>query len=57
MIFLFCPEVTTKLSLLKIYIGEVPINYKGRTYEEGKKLLLMMVLGAIYTLLKYRFLH
>ena len=35
--FSFCPEITTKLSLLKIDINEVPINYKGRTYEEGKK--------------------
>ena len=34
--FSFCPEITTKLSLLKIKIHEVPINYQGRSYEDGK---------------------
>ena len=53
--FSFCPEVTTKLSLLKIDIGEVPINYKGRTYEEGKKIVAYDGIRAISTLFKYRF--
>ena len=34
--FSFCPEVTTKLSLAKINIIEIPIDYIGRTYIEGK---------------------
>ena len=44
MISLFCPEITTKVSNLGIPIYEVPISYKGRTYEDGKKFLLRMVL-------------
>ena len=34
--FAFCPEITTKISLLNIEIYEIPINYNGRTYNEGK---------------------
>ena len=37
--FSFCPEVTTKLSNLKIDIKEVAISYRGRSYDEGKKYL------------------
>ena len=37
--FAFCPEVTTKLSNLGISIFEIPINYQGRTYKEGKNSL------------------
>ena len=35
--FSFCPELNTKLSNMNIKIYEIPINYYGRTYEEGKK--------------------
>ena len=35
--FSFCPEITTKISNLKIEITEVKISYKGRSFEEGKK--------------------
>lgn len=42
--FNFCPEVTTKISNLKIEILEVPISYKGRTEVEGKKLGFIMPL-------------
>ena len=35
--FSFCPEITTKISMLNINIEEFPINYIGRTYEQGKK--------------------
>ena len=34
--FAFCPEVTTKLSLLSEKIIEIPISYKGRNIKEGK---------------------
>jgi len=54
--FSFCPEITTKISLLGIKIKEVPITYKGRTYEEGKKIVAMDGLKAIWTLFKYRYL-
>ena len=36
--FAFCPEITSKISDLKIKITEVPIKYKGRSFQEGKKL-------------------
>ena len=38
--FSFCPEITTKIGLLKIKIKEVPIKYNGRDYDEGKKISL-----------------
>ena len=53
--FSFCPEVTTKLSLMKKKIKEVPINYNGRTYAEGKKIVALDGIKAIYTLIKYRY--
>jgi hypothetical protein len=42
------------LNNLKIY--EVPIKYKGRNYESGKKIKFYDGLKAIYVILKYRFL-
>ena len=42
--FAFCPEITTKLSKINVKIYEIPISYRGRTYKEGKKLQLWMVL-------------
>ena len=53
--FNFCPEVTTKLSNLGINILEVPINYNGRSYKEGKKIRFIDGLIAIKTLFKYKF--
>ena len=53
--FSFCPEITTKISLLNEKIIEVPINYNGRTYEQGKKIKASDGLKAVYVLLKYRF--
>ena len=53
--FSFCPEVTTKLSLINKKIVEVPINYKGRSYSEGKKIVAFDGVRAILTLIKYRF--
>ena len=53
--FSFCPEITTKIGLKKIKIKEVPINYNGRNYNEGKKIRLIDGIKAIITLFKYRF--
>ena len=53
--FAFCPEVTTKLSNLGISIFEIPINYQGRTYKEGKKIKAIDGLKAILALIRYRF--
>jgi len=54
--FSFCPEITTKIGLKKIKIKETSIKYKGRNYDEGKKIRLVDGLKAIITLFKYRFL-
>ena len=53
--FSFCPEITTKLALLKIKIQEVPINYNGRNYNEGKKIKFKDGIKAVITLFNYRF--
>lgn len=53
--FSFCPEITTKISLLNIDIIEIPINYKGRSYNQGKKIVASDGLRAIWTLIKYRY--
>ena len=51
--FSFCPEITTKVSNLGIPIYEVPISYKGRTYEDGKKISFKDGFKALYTIIKY----
>tara|TARA_B100000941_G_scaffold284425_1_gene255169 strand:+ start:292 stop:996 length:705 start_codon:yes stop_codon:yes gene_type:complete len=53
--FAFCPEVTTKISLLNHEINEIPINYKGRSYKDGKKIKFVDGLDAILALIKYRY--
>ena len=53
--FAFCPEVTTKISLLNEKIVEVPITYKGRTVEEGKKIHFYDAIRALITILKYKY--
>tara|TARA_E500000178_G_C16877047_1_gene687147 strand:+ start:298 stop:1002 length:705 start_codon:yes stop_codon:yes gene_type:complete len=53
--FGFCPEITTKVSNHKLKIIEVPINYKGRKYSEGKKISYLDGIRAIYCLIKYKF--
>ena len=52
--FSFCPEITTKISNLNIEITEVKISYKGRSFEEGKKISLLDGFDAIKALLKYK---
>tara|TARA_B100001057_G_scaffold198301_1_gene198910 strand:- start:1694 stop:2401 length:708 start_codon:yes stop_codon:yes gene_type:complete len=54
--FNFCPEITTKISNLNIEIKELPINYQGRSYKEGKKIKFYDGIEAIYTIIKYKFL-
>tara|TARA_A100001234_G_scaffold219397_1_gene230098 strand:+ start:364 stop:1056 length:693 start_codon:yes stop_codon:yes gene_type:complete len=53
--FAFCPEITTKISNLKLDIFEVPISYSGRNYEEGKKITYFDGIDAIFSLIKYKF--
>jgi glycosyltransferase involved in cell wall biosynthesis len=54
--FSFCPEITTKISNMKIEISEVPINYYGRHYKDGKKIKFTDAFKAIWVLFKYKFL-
>jgi len=50
------PEITAKiLKNKKLRVYEVPISYYGRTYAEGKKISWKHGFGAIFALLKYRF--
>ena len=52
--FSFCPEITTKIGKKNIIIKEVPIDYYGRSYKDGKKIKIIDGLKAIITILKYR---
>jgi len=52
--FGFEPEITSKISKMKIKIHEVPISYNPRTNEEGKKIGFKDGLRAIYVIWKYR---
>ena len=51
--FAFCPEITSKISDLKIKITEVPIKYKGRSFQEGKKIKLRDAFFALKALIIY----
>ena len=47
-------EITKKISKIKnIKIFEVPINYNGRSFEEGKKIRLKDAFVAIYCIFRY----
>ena len=49
------PEVTIKLAKKKFIFYEVPISYRGRSYEDGKKITIKDAFRAIYCIIKYRF--
>lgn len=53
--FAFCPEVTTKISKKKITIIEVPISYKGRGYDQGKKIGIKDAFRVFYVIFKHRY--
>ncbi len=55
--FNFCPEITTKIANLKEKIEEVPIDYYGRSKNEGKKIRFWHAIQAVYTLVKYRLIN
>jgi glycosyltransferase involved in cell wall biosynthesis len=52
--FGFEPEITSKISKMKLRIYEVGISYSGRTYDEGKKIDWKDGVRSIWTILKYR---
>ena len=47
------PEITAKISKLKLRIYEVGISYYGRTYAQGKKIGWKDGLRAVYCILRY----
>ncbi len=51
--FGFEPEITAKISDMRIRIHEVPISYHPRTNEEGKKIGFKDGLRAIYCIIRY----
>jgi glycosyltransferase involved in cell wall biosynthesis len=51
--FGFEVEVTAKVSKLKVAIYEVPISYYGRTYDEGKKIVLLDGLIALWLVFRF----
>lgn len=53
--FEFCPEVTAKVLRKGERIVEVPVVYRARTFEEGKKIGYRDFFTAVWTLLRYRF--
>ena len=51
--FGFEPEVTVKLAKQKCIFYEVGVSYRGRTYEEGKKIGFLDAFVAIYCIIRY----
>lgn len=51
--FGFEPEVTAKLAKTRCRIYEVGISYRGRTYEEGKKVSWKDGVRTIYAIVRY----
>lgn len=51
--FGFEPEITAKLSKMKVKLLEVPISYNPRKKEEGKKICIKDGFRAIYCIIKY----
>ena len=49
------PEITVKLAKKKYVFYEVPISYRGRSYEDGKKITLKDAFVALYCIFRYRF--
>lgn len=53
--FDFEPEITAKILKKGVKFREIPISYRGRSHEEGKKIGWKDGLQAIWSLVKYRF--
>lgn len=49
------PEITAKIFKKRYRVYEIPISYYGRDYCEGKKIRWWHGIGAIWALIKYRF--
>ena len=49
------PEITIKLAKKGYIFYEVPISYRGRSYDERKKIGLKDAFVAVFCIIKYRF--
>jgi glycosyltransferase involved in cell wall biosynthesis len=49
------PELTAKIFKRGYRVYEIPITYAGRGYDQGKKITWVAGFGALWVLLKYRF--
>ncbi|MBN1830461.1 MAG: glycosyltransferase family 2 protein [Deltaproteobacteria bacterium] len=49
------PELTIKLAKRNAKLFEIPISYCGRTYDEGKKIIWVDGLKAIFAILRFGF--
>jgi 2-polyprenyl-3-methyl-5-hydroxy-6-metoxy-1,4-benzoquinol methylase len=49
------PELTIKIAKRQVSIYEIPINYHGRTYDEGKKIGLKDAFQAVFVILRCYF--
>ena len=49
------PEITAKIFKRGYRVYEIPITYAGRNYDEGKKITWTAGFGALWVLLKFRF--
>lgn len=47
------PEITAKIAKRRCIVYEVPINYHGRNYAEGKKIGWRDGIAAIFTILRF----
>jgi hypothetical protein len=51
----FEPKIIAKASRLNVWIYEVPISHRGRTYAVGKKIGWRDGISALRCILKYNF--
>ena len=51
--FGFEPEVVAKIAAMRCRVYEMGISYRGRTYEEGKKIGLRDGIRAVYCIVRY----
>jgi glycosyltransferase involved in cell wall biosynthesis len=47
------PEITCKVARMGVRLLELPIAYRGRTYDEGKKIGMKDAVKAVWTTVKY----
>ena len=49
------PEITAKIAKRKCRLVEIPINYRGRPFDEGKKIGWKDGVAAIFHIIRFRF--